>query len=210
METDISLYLGTADPQLDDIAELNVTVQWFNSATGKWKAIEGEGADTLGDHEFATVKTLGPGEYADAAMRIKVGTEAEPGTGYFFTIGHSYGEDGKCGFDEISQFDFTVLAPDSEPGKVDDSEGTPDKVGTKDQDASGKNTNGKRPAPQGENGNKPAPQGGLDEIPASGRLAETGASSAMPTAAALGAAAVVMGAGAVFVVRRRRSAGSAS
>ncbi|MFD5038868.1 LPXTG cell wall anchor domain-containing protein [Streptomyces sp. NPDC058377] len=200
METDISLYLGTADPKLDDIAELNVTVEWFNSATGKWKAIEGEGADVFDDHEFATVKTLGPGEYADAKMRIKIGAETEPATGYFFTIGHSYGEDGQCGFDDISQFDFTVLAPDSEPGKVEDSEGTPGKVeGTKDTDAADKDTNG----------NKPAPQGELDEIPASGRLAETGASSVMPTAATLGAAAVVMGAGAVLVVRRRR-AGSAS
>lgn len=210
METDISLYLGTADPKLDDIAELKVTVEWFNSATGKWKAIEGDGADVFDDHEFATVKTLGPGEYADAAMRIKIGAEAEPGTGYFFTIGHSYGEDGQCGFDDISQFDFTVLASDSEPGKVEDSEGIPGKVegtegipgrveGTKDADAADKDTNG----------NKPAPQGELDEIPASGRLAETGASSMMPTAAALGAAAVVTGAGAVLVVRRRR-AGSAS
>jgi LPXTG-motif cell wall-anchored protein len=198
METDVSLYLGTADPELDDIAELAVTVQWFDESSGAWKAIEGEGADPLGSSEFATVKTLAPGEYADAKMRIKVGDKAKAGTGYFFTIGHSYGEDGECGFDDISQFDFTVLNPGSEPGPVDDAEGKPGKE-EDIKDAGGKGGSG---------GDKTALQGGLSEIPVSGRLAETGSSSTLPTTAALGGAAVVLGAGAVFVVRRRK-AGSA-
>ncbi|MFE4051283.1 LPXTG cell wall anchor domain-containing protein [Streptomyces sp. YIM B13518] len=200
METDISLSLGTADPQIDDVSELAVTVQWFNSSTGKWKAIEGEGAGVFDNNEFATVQTLEPGEYADAEMRIKIGAEAEPGSGYFFTIGHSYGEDGQCGFDDISQFDFMVLAPESEPGKVEDSEGTP---------VNAEDTEGEGAIDKNDNGNKPAPQGELDAIPVSGRLAETGSSSAMPTTAVLGGAAVVLGAGAILVVRRRK-AGSAS
>ncbi|MEU0299650.1 LPXTG cell wall anchor domain-containing protein [Streptomyces sp. NPDC006175] len=200
METDVSLYLGTADPDLDDIAELAVTVEWFNPATDTWKPIEGEGAGVLDNDEFATVKTLGPGEYADARMRIKVGASAKAGDGYFFTIGHSYGEDGQCGFDDISQFDFTVLAPGSEPGAVEDSEGKP---GAVDEAGAG--------VPAGAHGgNKPAPQGELGEIPVSGKLAETGSSSTVATTAALGAAAVALGAGAVFVVRRRGTAGSAS
>ncbi|MEI7034420.1 hypothetical protein [Streptomyces pratensis] len=201
METDISLYLGTADPKLDDIAQLAVTVEWFNSTTDAWKPIEGEGADAFGNNEFATVKSLKPGEYADAAMRIKVGDQAQPGAGYFFTIGHSYGEDGQCGFDEISQFDFTVLAPESDPGKVEDSEGTPGKVDEK-EDAENEGAAGR--GGDAGTGNTPAPQGELDVIPVSGRLAATGSSSALPTAAALSGAAVVLGAGAVFVVRRRQ------
>ncbi|MEU0392350.1 LPXTG cell wall anchor domain-containing protein [Streptomyces sp. NPDC006208] len=199
METDVSLHLGTADPKVDDVSELAVTVEWFNSAAGTWKAIEGEGADVLGNNEFATVKTLEPGEYADAKMRIKVGAKAKAGTGYFFTVGHSYGEDGQCGFDDISQFDFTVLAPGSDPGKTGDAEGKPGKVeDIEDEAAEGKHGDG----------NTPAPQGDLAEIPVSGRLAETGTSSTLPTAFAIGGAAVVLGAGAVFVTRRRR-AGSA-
>jgi LPXTG-motif cell wall-anchored protein len=198
METDVSLNLGTADPKLDDISQLAVTVQWFNPATGAWKAIEGDGADVLGSNDFATVKTLAPGEYADARMRIEVGEKAEAGTGYFFTIGHSYGEDGTCGFDDISEFDFAVLAAGSEPGKVGDAQGKPGKPGAAEDVKGG----------QG-GGNVPAPQGGLDEIPVTGSLAETGSSSTLPTTAALGGAALVLGAGAVFLVRRRK-AGSAA
>ncbi|MFI7387360.1 LPXTG cell wall anchor domain-containing protein [Streptomyces sp. NPDC049813] len=194
METVVSLYLGTADPHLDDIAELAVTVQWFDETAGTWKAIEGDGADVLGNSEFASVTTLAPGEYADAKMRVKVGTAAKAGTGYFFTIGHSYGEDGQCGFDDISQFDFTVLKAGSEPGAVDDAKGKPGKA----EDAEAVH------AGRGSGGDGTAPQGGLAKIPVSGRLASTGSSSALPAIAAAGGAAVLLGAGAVVVVRRRK------
>lgn len=43
----------------------------------------------------------------------------------------------------------------------------------------------------------------------SGSLAETGSSSALPVFATAGGAAVVLGAGAMFVVRRRRSGDAA-
>ncbi|MFF9346414.1 LAETG motif-containing sortase-dependent surface protein [Streptomyces sp. NPDC014734] len=196
METDITLYLGTADPGIDDVAQLDVTVEWFDTSTGKWKAIEGEGAGVFDNKDFATVKSLGPGEYADTGMRIKVGEKARAGTGYFFTTGYSYGEDDKCGFDGISQFDFTVLSPGSEPGKVKDAESKPgkaDNVGYKGADG----TRG--------GGNKPAAQGEGGTVPVSGALAETGSASALPTIAAFGGAALAMGAGAVFVVRRRKA-----
>ncbi|TPQ20371.1 hypothetical protein [Streptomyces sporangiiformans] len=109
METDLDLSLGTADPEIDDVSELAVTVEWFNPQTGAWKPIEGDGAEWDDNYDFATLGTLKPGEYADAAMRIKIAKSAKAGTGYFFTSGYSYGEDGQCGFDEISRFDFTVL-----------------------------------------------------------------------------------------------------
>ncbi|MFD9221373.1 LAETG motif-containing sortase-dependent surface protein [Streptomyces sp. NPDC060064] len=185
METDVSLYLGTADPKIKDVSELFVTVQWYNPATGKWKPIEGEGAKFRDNDEFATVKRLKPGEYADARMRIKIGEKAKSGTGYFFTIGHSFGEDGQCGFDEISQFDFTVLSVGSKPGTIEDAKAEPGKPRKVEH--------------------KAAPQGGLDELQVSGRLAETGSSNVLPTLASIGGAAVVAGAGTVFVVRRRRA-----
>ncbi|MFD9572377.1 LAETG motif-containing sortase-dependent surface protein [Streptomyces sp. NPDC059982] len=194
METDVSIWLGTADSKLDDVAQLAVTVEWFNPGSGQWKPIEGEGAGVFDNDGFATAKKLKPGEYADARMRIKIGDKATPGTGYFFTIGHSYGEDGQCGFDGISQFDFTVLAPGTKPGGVDDAKGKPAKPGTPG-----------RPDPKGDGGHQPAPQGGRAELPVSGHLAETGSSSTLPAVAAVGGAAVVAGAGAVFLVRRRRA-----
>ncbi|MEV5137678.1 LPXTG cell wall anchor domain-containing protein [Streptomyces syringium] len=43
-----------------------------------------------------------------------------------------------------------------------------------------------------------------------GELARTGSASGLPTVAALSGAAVAVGAGAVFVVRRRRQADSAT
>lgn len=110
METDISLSLGTADPKIDDVSELAVTVEWFNPKTGAWKPIEGEGADVLDNEDFATQGRLEPGEHTDATMRIKIAKTAKAGTGYFFTHGYSYGEDNQCGFDEISRFNFTVTS----------------------------------------------------------------------------------------------------
>lgn len=195
METDITLYLGTADPRIDDVSELAVTVEWLDPRSGAWKPVEGEGAEWDDNQDFATVGVLEPGEHADTDMRVKVGRAAKAGTGYFFTTGHSYGEDGQCGHDEISQFDFTVLPAGSEPGKVEDAKGKPgntDAPAGTDQERNGGDKAGH------------APQGDRAESPVGGRLAETGASSALPTGAAIGSAAIV--AGAVLVVRRRRAA----
>ncbi|MFH8567332.1 LAETG motif-containing sortase-dependent surface protein [Streptomyces sp. NPDC017993] len=196
-ETDVTLYLGTADPEIDDVSELAVTVEWFNPHSRAWKPVEGEGAEWNDNQDFATVGSLRPGEYADARMRIKIAKNAEAGAGYFFTTGHSYGEDGQCGYDEISQFDFTVLPAGTEPGKVEDAKGKPGSTDEKDRPAKAKAATSR---------GHHAPQGGLAELPVSGNLAETGASSALPTAAAIGGAAVVAGAGAIFAVRRRRTA----
>lgn len=204
METDVSLYLGTGDPKINDASELSVAVQWYSPATGKWKPVEGEGAAFGDNDEFATVKNLKPGEYADAKMRIKIGGKAKAGNGYFFTTGHSYGEDGQCGFDAISRFDFTVLTPGTRPhGKVEDAKGRPHKPGT-----GGVPGQAGQPGTAGQPGNaahRLSSQGALDELPVTGTLAATGSSDALPTVAAIGGAAVLAGVGTVFAVRRRRA-----
>ncbi|PHQ52998.1 hypothetical protein BLA24_04415 [Streptomyces cinnamoneus] len=156
VEADVSLMLGTADPKLDDIAQLDVTVEWYNPATRSWKAIEGGGAGALDNYDFATVKNIKPGEYADAKMRIKAGDKAQAGTGYFFTIGHSFGADGKCGSDGISQFDFTVLTPGSKPGKVGDA-----KASRGSRAASSRPTRPSRPLP----GTRPPPRASAPRSP---------------------------------------------
>ncbi|WP_406219058.1 LPXTG cell wall anchor domain-containing protein [Streptomyces decoyicus] len=204
METDVSLALGTGDPKIEDVSELSVTVQWYNPATGKWKPVEGEGAAFGDDDEFATVKSLKPGEYADAKMRIKIGGKAKAGSGYFFTLGHSYGEDGQCGFDEISRFDFTVLpAGTRPPGKVEDAKGKPGKPGRPGTPGTvGQPGHAAQP---GKGALRVSSQGALDELPVTGTLAATGSSDALPTVAAIGGAAVLAGVGTVFVVRRRRA-----
>ncbi|MEI5102115.1 LAETG motif-containing sortase-dependent surface protein [Streptomyces sp. PmtG] len=50
----------------------------------------------------------------------------------------------------------------------------------------------------------------VSDIPPTGSLAETGSSSALPAIGLVGGAAVVVGAGAVFVVRRRGNSNAAS
>ncbi|MFK8851053.1 LAETG motif-containing sortase-dependent surface protein [Streptomyces sp. Ac-502] len=82
--------------------------------------------------------------------------------------------------------------PHSKPGPVDDAKGKP--------------VHGKgRPGKPGTAGNQPASHGGHDELPVSGTLAETGSSDRLPNLAAIGGAAVLAGAGAVVIARRRRT-----
>ena len=82
------------------------------------------------------------------------------------------------------EYDFDVLVAGSKPGPIDDAKGKP-----------------------GDKGNHPAPQGGgkdLSPLPVSGKLAETGSSSALPMIGLIGGVAMAVGGGAVFIVRRRR------
>ncbi|RLU90481.1 hypothetical protein CTZ27_21400 [Streptomyces griseocarneus] len=199
----VSLYFGSGDLEIDDVRELAVTVEWYDAARGTWVPIQGEGAKTDAETEFATVKNLKPGEYADARMRVKAGAKAKPGTGYFFTLGWSTGADRKCGFDEGSLYDIDVLAAGSKPGKVDDATGKPGKPSGHGAKGSQGGDADKKP------GQKPAGQSTQSEIPVSGSLAKTGSSSDMPLIAGLGGAAVVVGAGALFAVKRRRNGASA-
>lgn len=199
-QTVISLYPGTADPDLDDIAQLGLTVQWRDPDTAEWVTIEGGDADPLANYDFAATTDLAPGEYADAEMRVQAGADAHAGDGYFFTNGYSYSADGQCGFDDITEYDFTVLAATSDENTGGTATGKPGKESDLPDDAT-KGTGTK-------SGNAPAPQGDHAAVPVSGRLAETGSPSALPTVAGVAAAAVVVGAGTLVVVRRRR-AGSA-
>ncbi|MEV0318942.1 LAETG motif-containing sortase-dependent surface protein [Streptomyces sp. NPDC050658] len=196
MEADLSFYLGTADPAIGDVAELGVTVEWFDPQTGAWKPVEGGGAGWNDNQDFATVGSIAPGEYVDSKLRIKIAADAKAGSGYFFTTAHSYGEDGQCGFDKISQFDFTVLAAGSEPGKVEDAEGKP---GSKDDQAVVDRNHA-----QGGTGRQEVKHASISAS-AHDDLAETGASGSAPLVAAAGGATVVAGAGVLFAVRRRKA-----
>ncbi|MCC3770414.1 LAETG motif-containing sortase-dependent surface protein [Streptomyces sp. UNOC14_S4] len=198
-ETVASLYFGSADLEIDDVRELAVTVEWYDKARSTWVPIQGEGAKADAETGFATVKNLKPGEYADARMRIKAGAKAKPGAGYFSTISWSTGADRKCGYDKVDFYDVDVLAAGSKPGKVDDATGKPEKPSGHDAKGSQGGDAGKDP------GRKPAGQGTQSEIPVSGSLAKTGSSSDMPLIAGIGGAAVVVGAGALFVVKRRKN-----
>lgn len=172
---------GISGGNFEDVSKL-LTVQWYDEDTRTWESITDE------DGYFASVDGLKPGEYADAKLRLKVDAKTPGSYGFAFTIGAYHDQDDVCGFSDVAEYDFDILAAGSHPGSVPPAKGKP-----------GKNK-----------GNKPAPQGDLKEIPATGKLAETGSSSALPTLALVGGVAMVVGAGAIFTVRRRKTAGAAA
>ncbi|MEW2807782.1 LAETG motif-containing sortase-dependent surface protein [Streptomyces massasporeus] len=122
---------------------------------------------------------LKPEYEVDIPLRLNVGKSAPVGAG--FSLGATiYGDnDAECtGFGDVS-YKFQIV-----------SAGT-DTDGTKPQEG------GKAPVTDEK------PSGNTPEV--TGSLAETGSSSALPMISLVGGAAVVAGAGAIFVVRRRKA-----
>ncbi|MFF5311268.1 LAETG motif-containing sortase-dependent surface protein [Streptomyces massasporeus] len=122
---------------------------------------------------------LKPEYEVDIPLRLSVSKSAPVGAG--FSLGATiYGDnDAECtGFGDVS-YKFQIV-----------SAGT-DTDGTKPQEG------GKAPVTDEK------PSGNTPEV--TGSLAETGSSSALPMISLVGGAAVVAGAGAIFVVRRRKA-----
>ncbi|MCF0075857.1 LAETG motif-containing sortase-dependent surface protein [Streptomyces lomondensis] len=126
---------------------------------------------------------LQPEYQVNIPLRLNVKPSAPVGAG--FSLGATiYGDsDGECvGFGDVS-YKFQIVAA-----------GT-DTDGTKPQEG------GKAPVTDEK------PSGNTPEV--TGSLAETGSSSALPMISLVGGAAVVAGAGAMFVVRRRKAGAEA-
>ncbi len=106
--------------------------------------------------------------------------KAPAGLGFAISIGMYADDEGNCVYSGGEYYEFDILAAGSEPGDVDDSK------------------------PQG--GSDPCrPSPGDTQIDPQGSLASTGAGSMLPAFALAGGAAVAVGAGAVFLVRRRNA-----
>ncbi len=126
---------------------------------------------------------LKPDYEVNIPLRLNVSKSAPVGAG--FSLGATiYGDnDAECtGFGDVS-YKFQIVAA-----------GT-DTDGTKPQEG------GKAPVTDEK------PSGNTPEV--TGSLAETGSSSALPMISLVGGAAVVAGAGAIFVVRRRKAGAEA-
>ncbi|MFD7707649.1 LAETG motif-containing sortase-dependent surface protein [Streptomyces sp. NPDC059785] len=159
-------------------------LEYFNPATKKWESI----ADEVGNGFYYGETTLGAKETVDIKLRVNIGAKAPVGDGYSIGLGGYVDQDANCVHSAFAYFDFTVLKPGSSnenPGEA--------KPGKGDKPSGGKQ-----------------PQGGANDIPATGSLAETGSSSALPMIGLVGGIAVVAGAGAVFVVRRRKTGDAAA
>ncbi|MGW1756994.1 LAETG motif-containing sortase-dependent surface protein [Streptomyces mirabilis] len=169
---------ASSDKAGDDLFQSKkVQLQAYNEDTKAWEDVDSEGY-AVGFVGYTD--ELKPDYEVDIPLRINVKSSAPVGAG--FSLGASiYGDaDGQCtGFGEVA-YKFQIV-----------SSGT-DTDGTKPQEG------GKVPV-----SDKPADKGNTPEV--NGSLAETGSSSALPMIALAGGIAVVAGAGAVFVVRRRKS-----
>ncbi|MCX5384738.1 LPXTG cell wall anchor domain-containing protein [Streptomyces sp. NBC_00083] len=162
-------------------------VQWSNGSG--WHDIDGQ-------HRAGTVKALRTGALTDVKLRLTLGAQAPAdGTGVVFINASYTNNDGTCGgVPDAGMYPFQITAagskPSTEPSK-------PTATSTPAAQSS------KSPAPVG------ATSGAGDSGSSSGSLAKTGSSSAVPQLALGGGAAIVLGAGAVFVVRRRKAADNA-
>ncbi|WP_338897772.1 LAETG motif-containing sortase-dependent surface protein [Streptomyces sp. TG1A-60] len=171
---------------LFDLAELQYKLD------GKWTGDYQEGfEDEDGKIAFtgtfvAVLDSLEKHSTATLDLRVRVDEEAPAGSSFALSQAVYAGEESAC-YGNGDFYEFTVLAAGGEPGDdVEDAE-----------------PNGEKPDVT--EGVKP--QGEAKEI--TGNLAETGSGSALPVIGIAGGVAVAAGAGAMFVVRRKKAGAQA-
>ncbi|MFE1174722.1 LAETG motif-containing sortase-dependent surface protein [Streptomyces sp. NPDC058773] len=175
-----------------DHPESQLDLEYQNPDTGKWTSF-----DEWTDGEYFGWFQLDAHQTAELKLRIRADKGAKSGDGFALVAGDYENKDGSCGWSEEQWYDFSILAAGSGTGEI-----PPAKPGKP----------GNKPGTQG--GSKPVhtgkPKNGMDKLPVTGNLAETGASSALPTIGIVGGVAMVVGAGAIFAVRRRKTDGAAA
>jgi LPXTG-motif cell wall-anchored protein len=179
---DLDFYAGASSDAdgLDLFASKQVRLQAWDPDGETWVDLD-EGGYAVGYVGYTD--ELKPGYEVAIPLRVDVKASAPVGAG--FSIGATiYGDsDGECtGFGDVS-YRFGIVAADT------------DTDGTKPQEG------GKAPVTDAK------PSSNTPQV--TGSLAETGSSSALPMIGLVGGAAVVAGAGAVFVVRRRKAGAEA-
>ncbi|MFF1657098.1 LAETG motif-containing sortase-dependent surface protein [Streptomyces sp. NPDC058255] len=177
--TELGFFAGASSDKAGDnlFQSKKVQLQAYNPDDKVWEDVD-SGGYAVGFVGYTD--ELKPDYEVDIPLRINVKSSAPVGAG--FSLGASiYGDaDGECtGFGEVA-YKFQIVAA-----------GT-DTDGTKPEEG------GKVPV-----SDKPADKSNTPQV--DGSLAETGSSSALPIIGLVGGLAVVAGAGAVFVVRRRKS-----
>ncbi|WP_369248647.1 LAETG motif-containing sortase-dependent surface protein [Streptomyces sp. R41] len=178
--SDLGFFAGaSSDKAGEDLFQSKkVQLQAYNPDDKVWEDVDSEGY-AVGFVGYTD--ELKPDYEVNIPLRINVKSSAPVGAG--FSLGASiYGDaDDECtGFGEVA-YKFQIVAAGT------DTDGTKPTEG------------GKAPV-----SDKPADKSNTPEV--DGSLAETGSSSALPMIGLAGGLAVVAGAGAVFVVRRRKSA----
>lgn len=156
----------------------NITLQILQKSSGTWKTL----ADASGDGATLSAINLDGGQSTSYSLRLSVSGKTPHSiglTGGFAT----YSDANSCWIADDPNawvYFFEILPAGSDKGTPSDAK------------------------PQ-TGGSKPVQ---ISDVEVSGSLAETGSSSALPMIGLVGGAAVVAGAGAVFVVRRRKADGA--
>ncbi|MEU6277679.1 LAETG motif-containing sortase-dependent surface protein [Streptomyces populi] len=181
--SDLGYFAGASSDEAGEnlFESKKVQLQAYNEDDKVWENVDEDGA-AVGFVGYTD--ELKPGYEVDIQLRINVHSNAPVGAG--FSLGASiYGDaDAECfGYGEVA-YKFQIVKA-----------GT-DTDGTKPQEG------GKVPV-----SDKPADKSNTPQV--DGSLAETGSSSALPMIGIAGGIAVVAGAGALVVVRRRKSGANA-
>ncbi|MBA4866716.1 LPXTG cell wall anchor domain-containing protein [Streptomyces sp. PSKA54] len=165
-------------------------VEWSNGSD--WQTLNGNEPEHI-----AHIDTMKPGGHSDVKMRMKVDSAAQAADAFALFASDAADAYNPCILGPMKRYDFELLPAGSDPGPVDDAE--PGQPGKDDDTRPGAAKPGA--------GTGPSAQGGTSEqATAGGDLAKTGTSSATMPLALAATATVVLGAGAVLAVRRRRAA----
>jgi hypothetical protein len=160
-------------------------LEYWDSDSDKWLSLTDEvGSDGAAQYGNTGLifghTTLKAHEYADVKFRLEIGAKAPAGDSYAIGSATYVDTEKNCYHGSTAEYNFVVLAPGEKGG--------------------GSAKGHKTTTPTAVR-----PQGGGSNSPVTGSLAETGWSLALPVIAAVGGLAVVVGAGTVTMVRRRRS-----
>ncbi|MFF9024418.1 LAETG motif-containing sortase-dependent surface protein [Streptomyces eurythermus] len=185
---EVQPFLYVSSAQDVDRPYWELDTEYRDAKTGRWKTFHD--ADRRDLYGFLAI---GPHSTVTLQLRTRVVKDAKTGAGYMLAAGDYRDRDGSCGSSKEAWYDFTILpagakptqSPSAEPSKPSGS-AEPSRSATPGGGTGGSASTG-----------GPGPQGG--------NLAETGSSSALPAIGLAAGAAVVAGAGAVFVVRRRKA-----
>ncbi|MEU3604943.1 hypothetical protein AB0E83_05720 [Streptomyces sp. NPDC035033] len=189
-----SVFAGVVPNSAKDLEELDddyeqfiryTTVEWSSDAQPRWTKLR------LAEFDDAELGALAEGAEADVKLRLTVAEDAPLGAGVLTVSAQYDNTDGDCGYTEDEDAYFDVVAADS------GAEPTPSP-----------SPSSATPAPAAATGNgNTTQQGGSSATPVNsgGQLAATGSGDALPQLAAAAGAAVVLGAGALVVARRRKA-----
>ncbi|MGK5451120.1 LAETG motif-containing sortase-dependent surface protein [Streptomyces radiopugnans] len=180
---DVAPYITVFSGDENNDYSAGFTLEVHKAETGTWQVV----ADELGAGGYFEPVTLNSGETRTLKLRMKIDGGVPDSLGIAIGAGE-YSDERGCWVSDDDNgwvYFFEVLGKGATAPKPGES----------------------KPKPQ-TGGAKPISSDKVTKVDTAGQLAETGSSSALPMFGLAGAAAVALGAGAMYVVRRRNGAGA--